>query len=802
MPEIIDCLTSRHDPNLMAIALLICLAGSLCVFRIRSRMRHTEGLVRAAWIFLAGLEAGCATWATHFIAMLAFRPGVLSGYDPLGTLSSLLFAVTGCTLAFAVAWTGAQERSRMVAGGLLLALAIGVMHFAGMAAYRLQAAEAWRPATIWFGMVLGVGCATGSLMIASRPRDFLRQFLAAAALAGAIACIHFMSMAALVLTPDPSVYVPPQMMDENVLAFIVVMLAVLIILGGLGAAYIDDESARHSVIRLRRLADSAREGIVVLLDGRVNDANAAFCALAGASPEALAGRRLLEELLDLDEADPFDLSGERREGSLRPIHADEERIPVEVYIRELEKEAGAPAMSIVAIRDLREQRAAQDRIRFLAEHDPLTGLPNRRALQQQLDAVIERVRQTDERLAVACIDVDDFRAVNDLMGHGAGDALLISLAQRLKTLATGGSFVARVGGDEFVVVHVSSESDTVAKLADWASNLVANLRRPVIYQGQTLDPTASVGVSVFPFDGADSSTLLSAADTALTRAKEAGRNTFAFFKREMDNSVRERRALARDLKQAIVENQLQVYYQPQASTRDGSLIGFEALVRWIHPTRGFLPPDQFVAIAEEAGLIADMGAWVLRRACADAAGWPKPVHVAVNLSPLQVTLNSLPNLVHEVLIETGLSPARLELEITESALISDFQAALDTLRRLKALGVRVAMDDFGTGYSSLSTLHSFPFDKIKIDKSFVEGIGDLARSTVIVRAVLGIGKGLNIPVVAEGVETLEQYEFLRGEDCAEVQGYLIGRPAPAEAWAELFQADFAVPLAPLDADAA
>lgn len=802
LSDVIACLTERHDLNLVVIAVLICVAACLCVFRIRSRMRHTEGLVRAAWIFLSGLEAGCGVWATHFIAMLAFRPGVAAGYDPLGTLASLLFAVTGCTLAFAVAWTGAQERSRMVAGGLLLTLAIGLMHFTGMAAYRVQAAESWNPAIIWVGMALGTGLATLSLSIGGRTREFARQCLGAALFAGAICAVHFLAMGALSLTPDPSIYVPPQMMDENVLAFIVVMLAVLIILGGLGAAYIDDESSRHSVIRLRRLADSAREGIVVLLDGRINDANAAFCALAGASPEVLAGRSLLDELLQLDEPDPFDLSGERREGALRPIHAEEELIPVEVYIRDLEKEAGAPPMSIVSVRDLREQRAAQDRIRFLAEHDPLTGLPNRRAVQQQLDAAIERVRRTEEHLAVVSVDLDDFRAVNDLHGHGAGDALLISLGQRLKTLATGASFAGRLGGDEFVFVYVSNDADTVAKLADWASGLVASLSRPVIYQGQPLDPTASVGVSVFPIDGADASSLMSAAEAALSRAKEAGRNSFAFFKREMDVSVRERRALARDLKQAIAEDQLLVYYQPQARTCDGSLSGFEALVRWVHPVKGFLPPDQFVSIAEESGLIADLGAWVLRRACADAASWPKPAHVAVNLSPLQVTLNTLPALVHEVLIETGLSPARLELEITESALIHDFQAALDTLRRLKALGVRIAMDDFGTGYSSLSTLHSFPFDKIKIDKSFVEGIGVLERSTVIVRAVLGIGRGLNIPVVAEGVETLDQYEFLQREACAEVQGYFIGRPGPSEAWSELFEADTAAPQPPRTTDAA
>lgn len=271
------------------------------------------------------------------------------------------------------------------------------------------------------------------------------------------------------------------------------------------------------------------------------------------------------------------------------------------------------------------------------------------------------------------------------------------------------------------------------------------------------------------------------ADMALYRAKESGRGVYRFFKREMDDTIRERRNLARDLRQGIADNELIVHYQPLARAADGEVCGFEALVRWKHPTRGMIPPLDFIPVAEENGLIEALGDWVLRRACADAAAWEKPLRIAVNLSPIQLHNPALPTLVHEVLITTGLSPSRLELEITESALFKDYQRALDNLRRLKALGVRIAMDDFGTGFSSLSTLQSFPFDKIKIDKSFVENIHRHDRATAIVRAVLGLGRSLEIPVVAEGVETEEQILFLRGEDCAELQGYAIGRPAPVDA---------------------
>jgi EAL domain-containing protein (putative c-di-GMP-specific phosphodiesterase class I) len=255
----------------------------------------------------------------------------------------------------------------------------------------------------------------------------------------------------------------------------------------------------------------------------------------------------------------------------------------------------------------------------------------------------------------------------------------------------------------------------------------------------------------------------------------------------MDNSIRERRNLARELRLAIANDELVVYYQPQAKTLDGAVCGFEALVRWRHPERGMIPPDQFIGIAEEQGMILELGEWVLRRSCTDAASWPRPISVAVNLSPIQLSQPDLADRVRQILFETGLPPSRLELEVTESALFRNYQGALDTLRRLKAMGLRVSMDDFGTGFSSLSTLQSFPFDKIKIDKSFVEGIGKLERSTVIVRAVLGIGRGLDIPVVAEGVETQEQLEFLRSEACDQIQGYLLGRPAPINDYAHIIE---------------
>jgi predicted signal transduction protein with EAL and GGDEF domain len=294
----------------------------------------------------------------------------------------------------------------------------------------------------------------------------------------------------------------------------------------------------------------------------------------------------------------------------------------------------------------------------------------------------------------------------------------------------------------------------------------------------------SVGIAVYPDDGVDAATLLANADSALYRAKREGRGRVCFFESEMDQELRDRRLLQHDLRQALEQNQFLVYFQPQARM-DGEVIGFEALLRWNHPTRGFVPPDQFIPLAEENGLIIQIGEWVLREACREAASWPRPLQVAVNLSPVQFQAGDLERAIHQILLETGLSPTRLEVEITEGVLIGDFTRALNLLRRLKALGIRIAMDDFGTGYSSLSYLQSFPFDKIKIDRSFISNLETTPQSAEIVRAVLSLAHALNMPVVAEGVETEAQRAFLAREACEEMQGYLVGRPDLIERYLDL-----------------
>jgi diguanylate cyclase (GGDEF)-like protein/PAS domain S-box-containing protein len=453
---------------------------------------------------------------------------------------------------------------------------------------------------------------------------------------------------------------------------------------------------------------------------------------------------------------------------------DSKRIPI------LGKD-GTPEYLLTVLHDVTERREAERRIVHLAHHDPLTDLPNRAAFNAKLGETIAANAASGGSFGLLCLDLDHFKEVNDLFGHATGDSVLLEIARRI-TEASGDAFVSRVGGDEFILIAGGENQPEAAH--DLALALVRALGDEIECDGRKMRTGLSVGCAIYPKDGADAATLLRNADAALYRAKAEGRGVVRFFEAEMDRVLHDRRELQNDLGKALARNELTLHYQPQAKI-DGTIVGFEALLRWEHPKRGFVPPDKFIPLAEECGLIGDIGEWVMREACREAASWRKPLQIAINLSPLQFRQGDLATTVHGVLLETGLAPERLVLEITEGALMDDFSRALSVLRRVKTLGVRIAMDDFGTGYSSLSYLQSFPFDKIKIDQTFISNLERNAQSAAIVRAVLGLGKNLNLLVVAEGVETNEQWAILRREHCDEVQGYLIGRPCPIGDYARL-----------------
>jgi diguanylate cyclase (GGDEF)-like protein len=412
----------------------------------------------------------------------------------------------------------------------------------------------------------------------------------------------------------------------------------------------------------------------------------------------------------------------------------------------------------------------------MAQHDGLTGLPNRALLRQQMDELLLHTRRSTDKVGVLVLGLDNFKAVNDTLGHGVGDKLLRGVAKRLRSTLREEDTLARLNSDEFVVVQNGMTRPEDAVLL--AKRLLEAVGEPYLLDGHSVVVGASLGIAMAPGDGDDAEKLLKHADMALTRAKNDSRGTFSFFESGMDARAQSRRKIETDLRDAIQNDVLRPYYQPLVDLATGRITGFEALVRWPHPERGMISPADFIPVAEETGLINALGGLMLYRACMDAALWPDDVRVAVNLSPLQFRAGNLLSQVMESLKRSGLPARRLELEITETLLLEKSSEVLATLHALRALGVRISMDDFGTGYSSLSYLRSFPFDKIKIDQSFVRGLGSNLDAQAIVRAIISLGAGLGVTITAEGVETEDELRCLRAEGCQEGQGFLFSRARP------------------------
>jgi diguanylate cyclase (GGDEF)-like protein/PAS domain S-box-containing protein len=525
----------------------------------------------------------------------------------------------------------------------------------------------------------------------------------------------------------------------------------------------------------------------------VESANDGRYLLANRSAEAILNRRR-EEVAGLTAPEIFnereamlivarDQAAIKKRGPLTEEHPISTKDGLRLFLTRrvtVLDEAGKPQYLLKTHEDVTDRRQTESRMAHMAYHDALTDLPNRAAFLQALTQMIEACSEAGEEFAVLSIDLDGLREVNDVFGHATGDKLLIEVAQRLQASARGG-VVARLSGDEFGLIIDGKQPIAGMLLAE---QLAETMSREMLIDGKSVRTGLTTGISIFPHNGADAASLLANAGAALSRAKAKSRGTISIYEPEMDQQIRDRRVLHQDLSVAIKNGEISLYYQPQASSRlvDGNneIIGFEALARWRHPVRGFVPPSDFIPLAEESGLIFEMGQWILREACREAASWPVPLQVAVNLSPAQFMHGDVVSLVHSILLETGLAPGRLELEITEGVLIEDFDRGLALLRRLKGLGVRISMDDFGSGYSSLSYLQAFPFDKIKIDRAFVMNLGRNPQSAAIVCAVIGLGHGLEMSIVAEGVETQEQFTFLAEQGCDAIQGYFIGKPQPID----------------------
>jgi diguanylate cyclase (GGDEF)-like protein/PAS domain S-box-containing protein len=763
MEAVWTCLTQEHDPRLVGLAAVICLAGALVGLSVLRRALGATSHSRAGWLIMSGLSTGATVWCTHFVAMLAYAPAGRLGFHPLMTLASLLVAIAMAALGFSLAISRVPAAAWL--GGGVVGAGISAMHYIGMAAFGDGGIPGYDMTLVAASVLMALLFSMAAVPLALHAASWSGHMGGVAVFCLAVVSLHFTGMGAVSLLPPPVVQ-QDSATGQAVLALAIGLVALMVVAATAAAWLIDRHGHAESLVRLRRLADSAIEGLAVIQNGRIVEANGSLQAMTGLSRLQLLGRTMEGEMLpSLRLPEMF---GEvMLEAQLR--RADGSLMDVELVVRD---NVPQPGKRVFALRDLRERREQERRLNHLAAHDGLTGLANRAGFAHRIARQLRDAAASGQRLALLRIGLNRFNEVNDLFGHAAGDRLLKGYAAALKGMAQPQGLPARLGGDEFALLLPFAELHEVEALVQAVSGIEPS--GPVAL-------SAAIGVALFPDDAADAEALLANADVAMRRAKSPHASGACFYQADMDAAVRERRRLVSDLRQALKAGQLSLFYQPQIATGVGRLCGHEALMRWQHPSRGFVSPADFIPLAEETGLILPLGEWALRTACAAAAAEPRLGKVAVNLSPVQFRQAGLAVLVADTLVETGLPPDRLELEITESTLMQDPGRTLEVLRAIKALGVSVAMDDFGTGHSSLATLRAFPFDKIKLDRSFVPEIDSNPQARAILRAVVGIGRGLGIPILAEGVETPSELACLRDEGCAEVQGYLIGRPAPLAA---------------------
>jgi diguanylate cyclase (GGDEF)-like protein/PAS domain S-box-containing protein len=559
--------------------------------------------------------------------------------------------------------------------------------------------------------------------------------------------------------------------------------------GGIIGLRVDITELKQREASFRLLFDSNPVPMIVcaLEDERilsVNEAAIQHYGFARSDFETLTIRHLQAFESELPWAGGGEQTSEVRAArAWKHVRADGSLIDLAIYSRQLAY-GDQPAV-LLALMDITERKRAETRLTFMAHHDGLTGLPNRNSLRQRLDEMLVQTRRSSEKIAVLFLGIDHFKAVNDTLGHGVGDKLLRGVARRLRCSLREEDALARLSSDEFAIIQsgITRPEDVVLL----AGRLLEAIGEPYLLDGHSVVIGASIGIAMAPGDGEDPERLLKHADMALSRAKNDSRGTFSLFEAGMDARAQARRKVEIDLRPAIHNDALRPHYQPLIDLASGRINGCEALARWPHPERGMISPAEFIPVAEDTGLINVLGAQILRRACIDAAGWPEAVRVAVNLSPLQFRAGNLLSVVMDALKQSGLPALRLELEITETLLLEKSAGVLATLHALRALGVHISMDDFGTGYSSLSYLRSFPFDKIKIDQSFVRDLGANRDAQAIVRSIISLGKGLGVTITAEGVETEAELRCLRSEGCHEAQGFLFSRARPNAEIVELLR---------------
>lgn len=779
MSHLLCGIVHHSDPRAVLLILLEGFIGGFAAMRLIAGPVGLRGA--AVWdVPTFASVVGLTSWVV-FRTALCLRYSTLDLHLPAGSaLSAVAASVTAAALAGGIQRYGRRSARNALLSGSILCCGFSCMVFIAMAGLVRPVALAYDLTAVLVTMVVGAGLSGFGFWEATNPARRYALLYGTALLALALTFLMVGSLASILPLGDwMRALSTSESLATDPIAIIVATEAAAILALSLSGSLIDNRVAardRLEAARFRELADNTCEAILIHCEGRILDGNSSLVRLAGSELAALRDCSIERFLISPDDAtiwDPDRVSG-LVETRIRGPH--DVGIPVELSSRRISY--GGKAAIATSIRDIRERLKSEERIRFLAHHDVLTELPNRFLLQERLEQAIELAARGGSSVAVLCLDLDGFKVVNDTLGHAAGDRLLCEVATRLKASLRESDFLARCGGDEFVVVQTDGGQPASALLL--ANRLIGCLRPTFDIGANVVEVGTSIGISFYPEHGGTGSALLKSADIALYRAKQNGRGEACVFRLGMDHSVQERRDMERDLQAALAQGELTLDFQPLF---DGSrqVIGFEALMRWCHPETGLVPPSQFIPVAEQCGLILALGEWALGQACATAAGWGGHRRIAVNLSALQFRSGDLPVIIAGILERTGLAPGRLELDVTESVLSDGYEGILDVLNELRDLGVRLVLDDFGTGHSSLECLDRYPFDKIKLHRSFCRGVVESDKTRAIVAAVIGMTNRLGIEVTGKGVETVAQFETLRDEGCYDFQGFLLGCPIPQEA---------------------
>jgi diguanylate cyclase (GGDEF)-like protein/PAS domain S-box-containing protein len=800
---------------LVAISVMISILGAFSTLSHTQSMRDKSGTLRFIWMSTGAVTLAMSIWSMHFIGMLSFHLPIQIVFDINLTLLSFLPVLASTLFAFHLSQNKMVRSGRIAIAGIVMGLGVAAMHYIGMAALKMYPAITYDATIFALSIAIAIVAATSALRIIFAPKkagwsQLKQQSCGAVVIGLAVAAMHYSAMAGTHFAVGSICSVDGRNVEPMLLAFIVT--SVVLVLLGVGAL--------ANVIERSTALDQLRVAHVTLEESgtQLRRVERKLSGILETIPTVVWSMSTSHELLYMNPAGERIYGRSIAEFSENPhlwhsvVHADD-RVRVKYWlehilttetlsleyrivhpdgmVRWLEDRARTVhdehdlviRIDGVAV-DVSERRQRDEHITYLANYDMLTGLANRNLLLNRLEQSLLQAHRTRTKVALLFLDIDRFKTINDTFGHLYGDALLIEFANRLKLVLRESDTVARFGGDEFVIILAdikeARHADTVAlKIIDAFST-------PISIEGRELQVTTSIGVSIYPDHGSDADTLLKNADVAMYRAKNRGRNGFQHYTFAMGTNALARATLTHALGQALEKNEFELYYQPQVDFSSGRISSMEALIRWHHPELGTVPPSNFIALAEETGLIVPIGAWVMKTACMQANAWHRaghPLRIAVNVSVQQFQQEEMLQLVRESLDAAGLDARYLELEITENLLMNNSNQIIDTFNDLKAIGVGLSIDDFGTGFSSLSYLSKFPIDIIKIDQSFISNLSwkmESSSSVSITLAIIALAKAMGLKTIAEGVETQVQFDFLQQSGCDAMQGYYFSRPLPAD----------------------